>query len=164
MEAGVFVEFGVEGYAELVVLAGGDDAAIDFGQGLGIAVHLNDAGRADKRQRHFTVDAGYLPLGSKAAELPAVGIALDEHIHGCQARRPLIVVGGKVARQQNQAGAGAQDGHAFSDTGTKLLEHAELGKQLPLNGGLAAGKYQTVKVLLQISRLPQLNTVCAKPG
>ena len=28
----------------------------------------------------------------------------------------------------------------------------------------AAGKYQTVKVLLQISRLPQLNTVCAKPG
>ncbi len=131
MEAGVFVEFGVEGYAELVVLAGGDDAAIDFGQGLGIAVHLNDAGRADKRQRHFTVDAGYLPLGSKAAELPAVGIALDEHIHGCQARRPLIVVGGKVARQQNQAGAGAQDGHAFSDTGTKLLEHAELASSFP---------------------------------
>ena len=58
MEAGVFVEFGVEGYAELVVLAGGDDAAIDFGQGLGIAVDLDDAGRADKRQRHFTVDAG----------------------------------------------------------------------------------------------------------
>ena len=125
---------------------------------------LDDAGRADKRQRHFTVDAGYLPLGSKAAELPAVGIALDEHIHGCQARRHLIVVGGKVARQQNQAGAGAQDGHAFSDTGTKLLEHAELGKQLPLNGGLAARKDQAVKVLPQVGRLPQLNTVCAQLG
>lgn len=30
MEAGVFVEFGVEGYAELVALAGGDDAPVDF--------------------------------------------------------------------------------------------------------------------------------------
>ena len=141
MEAGVFIEFGVEGYAELVALAGSDDAAIDFGQGLGVAVDLDDAGCADKRQRRFTVDAGYLPFGSKAAELPAVGIALDKYIHGCQTRRALIVMGGKVARQQNQAGAGAQDGHAFSDTGTKLLEHAQLVKQLPLNGRLAAGKY-----------------------
>lgn len=66
--------------------------------------------------------------------------------------------------QQNQAGAGAQDGHTFSDTGTKLLEHAQLIKQFPLNGRLAAGKYQTVKVLLQISRLPQLNTACAQLG
>ena len=98
MEVGVFVELGVEGDAELVALAGGDDAAIDVSQSLGIAVHFDDAGRTDKRQRHFTVDAGYLPLGSKAAELPAVGIALNEHIHGCQARRPLIVVGGKIAR------------------------------------------------------------------
>ena len=31
VEAGVFVEFGVEGYAELVALAGGDDSAVDFG-------------------------------------------------------------------------------------------------------------------------------------
>ena len=125
---------------------------------------LDDAGRADKRQRHFTVDTAYLPLGAKAAELSAIGITLNEHIHGCQARRPLIVVGGKVARQQNQAGAGAQDGHAFNDTGTKLLEHTQLIKQLPLNGRLAAGKHQTVKVLLQISHLPQLNTVCAQLG
>ena len=65
----------------------------------------------------------------------------------------------------------ARDLAAHDDKGTPrlatmdvLVEHAELGKQLPLNGGLAAGKYQTVKVLLQISRLPQLNTVCAKPG
>ena len=99
MEAGILVEFGVEGYSELVALAGCDDAAIDFGQGLGIAAHLDDAGCADKRQRHFTVDAGYLPLGSKAAELPAVGIALDKYVHGCQTRRPLIVVGGKVMSQ-----------------------------------------------------------------
>ena len=34
MEAGVFIEFGVEGYAELVALAGGDDAAIDLCQAL----------------------------------------------------------------------------------------------------------------------------------
>ena len=99
MEAGVFVEFGVECYAELIVLAGSDDAAIDFGQGLGVAADLDDAGRADKRQRHFTVDAGYLPLGSKAAELPAVGIALDKYIHGCQTRRAFIVMGGKVVSQ-----------------------------------------------------------------
>ena len=76
MEAGVFVEFGVEGYAELVVLAGGDDAAIDFGQGLGIAVHLNDAGRADKRQRHLTVDTDDRSLSAKAAELSAIGLSL----------------------------------------------------------------------------------------
>ena len=44
MEAGVVVEFGVEGYAELVALAGGDDAAIDLCQGLGVAVDLDDAG------------------------------------------------------------------------------------------------------------------------
>ena len=31
MEAGVVVELGVEGNAELIVLTGGDDAAIDFG-------------------------------------------------------------------------------------------------------------------------------------
>ena len=99
MEAGVFVEFGVEGYAELIVLAGSDDAAIDFGQGLGVAVDLDDAGRADKRHRRFAVDAGYLPLGSKAAELPAVGIALDKYIHGCQTRRAFIVMGGKVVSQ-----------------------------------------------------------------
>ena len=99
MEAGVFVEFGVEGYAELIVLVGSDDAAIDFGQGLGVAVDLDDAGRADKRQRRFAVDAGYLPLGSKAAELPAVGIALDKYIHGCQTRRAFIVMGGKVVSQ-----------------------------------------------------------------
>ena len=30
MEAGVFVEFGVEGYAEQVALARGDDTAVDF--------------------------------------------------------------------------------------------------------------------------------------
>ena len=30
MEAGVFVEFGVEGYAELAALTGGDDTAVDF--------------------------------------------------------------------------------------------------------------------------------------
>lgn len=65
MEAGVVVELGVEGDAELVVLTGGDDAAIDFGQGLGIAVHLDDAGCTDKRQRHFTVDTVYPPLVRK---------------------------------------------------------------------------------------------------
>ena len=31
VEAGVFVELGVEGDAELVALAGGDDATVDFG-------------------------------------------------------------------------------------------------------------------------------------
>lgn len=99
MEAGVVVEFGVEGHAELFALARGDDATIDLCQGLGVAVDLDDAGCADKRQWHFTVDAGYLPFGSKAAELSAVGIALDKYIHGRQTRRPLIVVGGKIARQ-----------------------------------------------------------------
>lgn len=128
MEAGVVVELGVEGDAELVVLTGGDDAAIDFGQGLGIAVHLDDAGCTDKRQRHFTVDTVYPPLGAKAAELSAIGITLNEHIHGCQARRPLIVVGGKVARQQNQAGASPQYRHAFNNADAKPLEHTEFGK------------------------------------
>lgn len=73
-------------------------------------------------------------------------------------------MGGKVVSQQNQAGAGARDGHAFNNAGAKLLEHAQLIKQLPLNGRLAAGKYQTVKVRLQISRLPQLNTARAQLG
>ena len=123
---------------------------------------LDDAGRADKCQRHFTVDAVYLSLGAKTAELSAIGIALNEHIHGCQTRRALIVMSGKVVSQQNQAGAGAQDGHAFNNTGTKLLEHAQLIKQFPLNGRLAAGKYQAVKVLLQIGRLPHLDTTCAQ--
>ena len=58
MEADVFIEFRMEGYAELVALTGGDDTAVDFGQGLGVAVDLDDAGRTDKRQWHFTVDAG----------------------------------------------------------------------------------------------------------
>ena len=49
MEARVVVELGVEGDTELFVLTGGDDTAIDFGQGLGIAVHLDDAGCTDKR-------------------------------------------------------------------------------------------------------------------
>ena len=31
VEVGVFVELGVEGDAELVALAGGDDATVDFG-------------------------------------------------------------------------------------------------------------------------------------
>ena len=44
----VVVELGVEGDTELFVLTGGDDTAIDFGQGLGVAVHLDDAGRTDK--------------------------------------------------------------------------------------------------------------------
>jgi len=73
-------------------------------------------------------------------------------------------MGGKVARQQNQAGASSQYRHTFNNAGAKPLEHIEFGKQLPLNGRLAAGKYQTVKVLLQISRLPQLNTTCAQLG
>ena len=30
VEAGILVEFGVEGYAKLVALAGGDDAPVDF--------------------------------------------------------------------------------------------------------------------------------------
>ena len=30
VETGVFVEFGVEGYAELAALAGGDDAPVNF--------------------------------------------------------------------------------------------------------------------------------------
>ena len=99
MEAGVVVELGVEGDTELIVLTGGDDAAIDLGQGLGIAVDLDDAGRADKRQRHLTVDAGDRSLSTKAAELPAVGISLDKYIHGCQTRRALIVMGGKIVSQ-----------------------------------------------------------------
>ncbi len=49
VEARVVVELGVEGDTELFVLTGGDDTAIDFGQGLGIAVHLDDAGCTDKR-------------------------------------------------------------------------------------------------------------------
>ena len=48
MEAGVFIEFGMEGDAELVALAGGDDTAVDFRSGLGIAVHFDDAGCTDK--------------------------------------------------------------------------------------------------------------------
>ena len=48
MEAGVFVEFGVEGYAELVALTGGDDTAVDFCYDLGVAVDLDDAGCTDK--------------------------------------------------------------------------------------------------------------------
>ena len=83
MEAGVFVELGVEGDTELIVLTCGDDAAIDLCQGLGVAVDLDDAGRADKRQRHFTVDAGHLALGAKTDELSAISDALNEYVHGC---------------------------------------------------------------------------------
>ena len=108
---------------------------------------LDDAGRADKRQRHFSVDAGYLPLGSKAAELPAVGIALDKYIHGCQTRRALIVVGGKIACQENQAGAGAQDGHAVRNASAKVLEHPKLSKEFALNSRLADGEDTTYGVI-----------------
>ena len=48
VEVRVVVELGVEGDTELIVLTGGDDAAVDFGQGLGIAVHLDNAGCTDK--------------------------------------------------------------------------------------------------------------------
>ena len=89
MEAGVFIEFGVEGLRRAGCPGGRRRCGHRPLPSLGVAVHFDDAGRADKRQRHFTVDAGYLPLGSKAAELPAVGIALDEYIHGCQTRRAL---------------------------------------------------------------------------
>ena len=48
MEARVVVELGVKGNAELVALTGGDDAPVDFRSGLGVAVHLDDAGRTNK--------------------------------------------------------------------------------------------------------------------
>lgn len=96
MEAGVFIEFGVEGYAELLPWRAATMRPSDLCQGLGVAVDLDDAGRADKRQRHFTVDARLPAPWCENAELPAVGIALDKYIHGCQTRRALIVMGGKV--------------------------------------------------------------------
>ena len=85
---------------------------------------LDDAGCTDKRQRYLAIDSGHLSLGSKTAELSAVGVALDEHIHGRQTWRALIVMGGKIVRQQNQAGAGAQHGHALSNTPAEFFEHA----------------------------------------
>ncbi len=65
--------------------------------------------------------------------------------------------GRKGRAQQNEAGAGAEGGDAFGDAGTKRFEHSQVIKQLPLYGGLAAGEYQAVQVLLQIGRLPQLD-------
>ena len=68
----------------------------------------------------------------KAAELPSIGVAFDENVHGLETWRALVIVRCQAARQQDETGAGSEHGHAVFDPCAQTLEHPELGKKLSL--------------------------------
>ena len=55
MQARILVEFGVEGDAELTLLTCGDDAPVDVREHLDVGSGLDDARRADKRERYVAL-------------------------------------------------------------------------------------------------------------
>ena len=159
----VVVELGVKGERELRALAGGDDVPIDLGECVGARTHLDDPRRADEGHRDLA-HALERTDRAEAAELPAVGVALDLNVHGGDARRALIVVGSEPLGEQDEPGAGREHGHALLDAAAQRLEHAELGEELALRGRLAPGEHEPVEGLLEVGGLPQLDALLAKAG
>lgn len=124
---------------------------------------LDDPRRADEGHRDL---ARALERGdcAEAAELPAVGVALDLDVQGGDARRALVVVGGEPLGKQNEPGARCEHRHTLLDAAAQRLEHTELGEELALRGRLAPGEHEPVEGLLEVGGLPQLDALLAKAG
>ena len=78
--------------------------------------------------------------GAKAAELSAIGIALDGNIHGCKARRAAVHLLG----EQNQPCARAKYRHAVRNALSERFEQIQFAEQLAHDGTLAARQNQPV--------------------
>ena len=163
MDAGVGVELGVEGDGELASLAGGHDVAVDGGERLGVLAYADDARGAD--EGHGDVAKALKAcLRVEAAELAAVGVALDLDVHGGQARGSLVVVGRQALGEQDETGTGGENRHAACYALAKALEYAELGEKLALRGGFPARQDEALKRLLKVFCLAQLHVLFAKLG
>ena len=138
MHAQVIVELGMERDGELRAFTRGDDAIFHLGKDFNAGLRIRDLGGADKRHRNAR-HACTFGLGMEASQLAAIGVALGRDVHRAQARRAAIVVGGKVAREQDKAGAGCKRGHAIFYASAQALEHTELLQKLALHGGFASG-------------------------
>ena len=151
MDCRVFVEFGVECGDELIVLPRRNDLAVDNGERLRAARHRLDVGRADEghRQRAESLEA---VVREEAAELAAVGIALDRDVHGREARNTAV----DLLCEQDESGAGAKDRHSFRDARAERIEQVEVVQQAAHDRALAAGDDEAVERLFEVACLPDL--------
>ena len=148
MNCRVFVEFGVECGDELIVLPRRNDLAADNGERLRAARHRLDVGRADEghRQRAESLEA---VVREEAAELAAVGIALDRDVHGREARNTAA----DLLCEQDESGAGAENRHSFRDARAEHIEQVEVVQQAAHDRALAARNDQTVERLFEVACL-----------
>ena len=79
MDCRVFIEFGVERGDELIVLPRRNDLVADNSERLRASRHRLDVGRADERHRQ-RAESLEAVVREEAAELAAVGVALDRNI------------------------------------------------------------------------------------
>ena len=155
MQPRITIELGVKCAGELIALARADDAVVDLCQNAYPVANGDDSRCTDKRHRRLSES---LDLGDcmETTELSAVGVALDFDIHGSEARRPLVIVGGQALGEQDRTGAGRENGHAAVDAFLERFEHSKLVEQLALCGRLSAGEYEPVERLLKVRCLTEL--------
>ncbi len=142
VDAGVGGEFGVEGGGEEMALADENGGGIAGGEDLDGGAGFGDAGGAD--EDHFKRRAGQGSGGEEdgGVDLAAVGVALDGDVE--DAERGLGRVA-DVAREQDDAGAGAEGG-GLADKGVEDVEEAVALQVAQEGGGLAAGEDEAVEV------------------
>lgn len=158
MYTGVGVELGMEGGDELVALAGSCYMTVDDGQRLGICRHAVDVGGADEGHGDGA-DTCHLRLCVETAELAAIGVAAHVGVHGGQSLARLSVL---AAGQEDEAGAGAEDGQTATDGLADGQHQVKVAQELRLCGALAAGNDEGVLGLLPVAQLPHLKRLYAK--
>lgn len=87
MDAGISIEFRMEGGDELTALLGGNDMAIHLSQDLGLAIHLINIRSTDEGHRDMLTDSRDILLCIETAKLAAIGIAPHVNVHCAEVHR-----------------------------------------------------------------------------
>ncbi len=143
MKARVAAKLRVEGEGDLVLVAHGDDVAVDAREHVDFWRGLLDEGRADEAHGEGA-EALDFPRRREAAELAAVGVSDSGNIH-CGKMYPLVVF--DFLCQQQKPGTGAENRQTAVNQCLYLIEQIKLTQELSLYGAFAAGDDKPVKIL-----------------
>ena len=133
---------------ELIVLPRRNDLAADNGERLRASRHRLDVGGADEghRQRAESLEA---VVREEAAELAAVGVALDRNIHGREARNTAV----HLLCEQDKTRTGAENGHSLQNTLAERVIQRKVVQQAAHDRALAAGDDEAVERLFEVACL-----------
>ena len=142
----------------LIFVADSYDVVIDCRENFHIVRCLGNIRCTNEGHRNFAEPFQFMN-GVEASKLTAVRISADRHGHGLEMNGWIAF---NVVGQKDHAGAGGEHRKAGENLIPERIKHAKLTEQLVLDSRFASREHKSVKILLAVCRLTQLDALSAE--